>query len=365
MKKILSLLVVTLLMGTLVSCSQSKKDDNGTVYNEKFNEEKMEDVKGKEVTIKDNEDVILCKTSGFAFQTPKSWVDLNSQEGVDKYPLDPEAYYIMYMPKEQVDKVNSINKDTMSEDEVRAIKKEAYASEFNIFAIYRVNEDEEETVKDAEEYKKDFKNNEEIGKVEKNTFYFAYNDEVPTDGFSDEDKEDIKKIINTIKEVRESIIIFPPTDPMDDFKASMESFTTTDLDGNEVTQDIFKDYDVTMVNVWATWCKYCVSEMPEIEQLYEKLPEKTNIITICTDGSTKIDEAKNLLSQTGAKFKTINSNDELQEKVIDYVKGYPTTFFVDKTGKVIGKLQIGTPADEGKIADAYLELINDALSSVK
>lgn len=46
-------------------------------------------------------------------------------------------------------------------------------------------------------------------------------------------------------------------------------------------------------------------------------------------------------------------------------QGYPTTFFVDKTGKVIGKLQIGTPADEGKIADAYLELINDALSSVK
>ncbi|MBE6051389.1 MAG: TlpA family protein disulfide reductase [Clostridium sp.] len=365
MKKVVSLLLATLLMGVMVSCSSSKKDANGVVYNEKYDEEKMENVKGKEVTVKDNEDVILCKTSGFAFQTPANWQDVKSQDGIKKYPLDPEAYYIMYMPKEQVDKVNSIDKDKMSEDEVKAIKKAANASVFNVFAIYRVNEDEEETVKDAEEYKADFKNNEEIGKVDKNTFYFAYNDEVPSEGFSEDDKADIQKLMATIKEVRESVILFPPTDPMDDFKVSMESFKTTDLDGNEINQDILKDYDVTMVNVWATWCKYCVSEMPEIEKLYEKLPEKTNIITICTDGTTKKEEAKNLLSQTGAKFKTINSNDELQEKVIDYVKGYPTTFFVDKTGKVIGKLQIGTPAEEGKITDAYLELLKDALSSVK
>ena len=158
-------------------------------------------------------------------------------------------------------------------------------------------------------------------------------------------------------------MIFPPTDPMDDFKASMEQFTTTDLEGNEVTQDILKDYDVTMVNVWATWCKYCVSEMPEIEKLYEELPDNTNIIAICTDGDTKTDAAKELLNKTGAKFTTLKLSDELQENVIEYVKGYPTTFFVDKDGKVIGKLQIGTPASEGEITQAYKDLIEDALSS--
>ena len=61
-------------------------------------------------------------------------------------------------------------------------------------------------------------------------------------------------------------------------EAGLTSFQTYDLstiafDENEemtietVTQDIFADYDLTMVNVWATWCGYCVEEMPELAKL--------------------------------------------------------------------------------------------------
>ena len=191
--------------------------------------------------------------------------------------------------------------------------------------------------------------------------YFAYNDSVPEEGFSDSDKEDIKKIIDTIEEVKKSIMIFPPTDPMDDFKASMEEFTTTDLDGNEVNADIFKDYDVTMVNVWATWCKYCIEEMPDLEKVYENLPDKTNIISICEDGDSETDTAKEVLDKAGVKFKALKSCDEISDNVLEYVKGYPTTFFVDKNGKVIGKLQIGTPTDGGDNAAAYKELLEEVL----
>ena len=33
---------------------------------------------------------------------------------------------------------------------------------------------------------------------------------------------------------------------------SLSSFQTADLEGTTVTQDVFKDYDITMVNVWTT-----------------------------------------------------------------------------------------------------------------
>ena len=35
---------------------------------------------------------------------------------------------------------------------------------------------------------------------------------------------------------------------------TLKNFKTTDLDGNEVTQEIFSHADLTMINIWATYC---------------------------------------------------------------------------------------------------------------
>ena len=48
----------------------------------------------------------------------------------------------------------------------------------------------------------------------------------------------------------------------------LSSFEIVDLNGDTVTQDIFKDYDITMINIWATWCGPCRSELPEIQAAY-------------------------------------------------------------------------------------------------
>ena len=42
------------------------------------------------------------------------------------------------------------------------------------------------------------------------------------------------------------------------------SFTAQDLEGNTVDQSILADHKLTMVNVWATFCTPCLSEMPEL-----------------------------------------------------------------------------------------------------
>ena len=44
-------------------------------------------------------------------------------------------------------------------------------------------------------------------------------------------------------------------------------FSTTDLDGNPVDQTAFQDYDVTMVNIWTTYCGYCLDEMGALGEL--------------------------------------------------------------------------------------------------
>ena len=364
-KKIVMLLAGMLLVQSLFcGCGSSvSKDANGVSYNNVYNENKLATTNGTEIALADHtDDMTMCKTSGFAFVEPESWKDIVNQDGIDSYFLDPEGYVIAYMPKEQLDRMNAID-DSTSDEDANAIYSEAYASEYFVFGIIRVNEDDEEMIEDAEYFKSYFSNEETIATIGKDTFYFISNTEIPETGFSEEDKADLQIFIDSFDTLKDNIMLFPPTDPLGDFKVDLSEFTAMDMDGNEVTADIFKDYDVTMVNVWATWCSYCIAEMPEIEALYEELPENYNIITICSDAADERETALEELEQVGATFTTIEGNEELEEKVMTYITGYPTTFFVDRNGKVIGKLQVGAPGSEGEIKDAYRALMDEALGN--
>ena len=51
-------------------------------------------------------------------------------------------------------------------------------------------------------------------------------------------------------------------------------FETKGVDGKDYTEKVFSDYDLTLVNVFTTWCSPCVNEIPELEKLYEEMKEK-------------------------------------------------------------------------------------------
>ena len=48
-------------------------------------------------------------------------------------------------------------------------------------------------------------------------------------------------------------------------------FETKGVDGKDYTEKVFSDYDLTLVNVFTTWCSPCVNEIPELEKLYEEM----------------------------------------------------------------------------------------------
>ena len=122
------------------------------------------------------------------------------------------------------------------------------------------------------------------------------------------------------------------------------SFTALDMEGNEVTEAIFADYDVTMVNIWATWCGYCIEEMPGFAALKDRLPENANLITICEDASYEPELTAEILDSVGANFTTIQANEEIYTKILSGVYGFPTTIFVDETGALIGQPIVGVPS---------------------
>lgn len=366
MKKKTAILLAGILLAQsfLGGCGSSvSKDANGVSYNNAYNDKKLVTTNGTEVILTEHaDDLTMQKTTGLGYVEPESWKNIVNRDGLGLYELDPIAYVISYLPKEQLDRINAID-ENMPEEEQEKIYSEAFDLEYLVCGVVRSNEEDEKVMNTAEYYKSFFENEETIASVGKDTFYFVSNTEMPEEGFSEEDKNDLRILIQSYDTLKDNIILFPPTNPMDDFKVDLSEFTAKDMDGNEVTADIFKDYDVTMVNIWATWCGPCIREMPEIEALYEELPENVNIITICDDAASERETALEELAQVGATFTTIERNEELDEKVMTYVTAFPTTFFVDKNGKVIGKLQVGAPGNEGEIKDGYRALIDAALES--
>lgn len=64
----------------------------------------------------------------------------------------------------------------------------------------------------------------------------------------------------------------------------LASLNTTDINRNVITSDIFNKYDLTLVNVWTTWCSTCVEEMPAFRDIHEGYKDKgVNIIGVVVE----------------------------------------------------------------------------------
>jgi len=77
----------------------------------------------------------------------------------------------------------------------------------------------------------------------------------------------------------------------------LSAFTATDLQGNGVDQTVLQGCRLTMVNVWATYCSPCISEMPDLADLAAKYADLgVQIIGLVSDaqnadGSVRVPEA--------------------------------------------------------------------------
>ena len=143
------------------------------------------------------------------------------------------------------------------------------------------------------------------------------------------------------------------------FPVNMPEFSTTDMDGNKVTNDSFADYDLTVVNFWATYCNPCIDELPELAEWKKELPDNVNLIGLLVDVDEKDSDqyklAEKIISQTGADYQHLIATEEFDDMISNLV-GVPTTFFVDSTGKIIGEPFAGADVS------AYKQTVEDYLN---
>ncbi len=136
---------------------------------------------------------------------------------------------------------------------------------------------------------------------------------------------------------------------------SVGEFSTEDILGEAYTQEMFADYDLTMVNVFATWCSPCVNEIPDLEKLYKEMADQgVNVVGIVLDaidgtGSTDpetIEIAKVLAERTGATYPFLIPDKGYLNGRLSEITAVPETFFVDKKGNLVGETYTGSRSFE-------------------
>lgn len=119
------------------------------------------------------------------------------------------------------------------------------------------------------------------------------------------------------------------------------TFEAKDMDGNTVSSDIFSESKLTMVNVWATYCNPCLSEMPGLGELAGEYDSKDfQIIGIISDVQEGVDQegmdyVSALIEWTGADYTHLLLNESVLYALLKDVYAVPTTFFIDENGMIL------------------------------
>ena len=90
---------------------------------------------------------------------------------------------------------------------------------------------------------------------------------------------------------------------------------------------------VVMVNFWATWCAVCQTEMPGWQKFYEANRAKGfEMIALSVDDG--VEEVQAFMAKKQYRFPVAWRFDKQEDDDFPTVRSTPTTYFVDKHGKV-------------------------------
>jgi peroxiredoxin len=112
-------------------------------------------------------------------------------------------------------------------------------------------------------------------------------------------------------------------------------FELTSLDGKRVKLSDYRGKAV-LLNFWATWCSPCKVEMPWFVDLQKKYGADGLVVVGVAMDDTDTPKIAQFASEMGVNYPVLLGTDKVSE---DYgnVQYLPTTFYIDREGKIIGK----------------------------
>ena len=139
-----------------------------------------------------------------------------------------------------------------------------------------------------------------------------------------------------------------------------EGAQLNEYDFNAVTEDeslesIIKNNEVTVVNLFASWCNPCRNETPDLNDFYKKeLSDNTMLVGLNVQDNKKARDQ--FLEEFDVQYPIYNVKDDKDFMTDLQLIIIPTTLFVDSDGKIV-KTYVGEISK--KTLDSYIQYVKD------
>ncbi len=155
-------------------------------------------------------------------------------------------------------------------------------------------------------------------------------------------------LLTAVAAFAESAATPAPTEAAAPMDSVIGAFSTVDIDGNAVDSNIFAEGKLTLVNVWATFCSPCIREIPDLAKLDQEI-EGFQVLGVLGDAGTKdaqdpnnVALGKEIAEKSGAAYKSVLPDDTINTMLMNYITAFPTSFFVDQQGQIVGQAIVGS-----------------------
>jgi thiol-disulfide isomerase/thioredoxin len=134
------------------------------------------------------------------------------------------------------------------------------------------------------------------------------------------------------------------------------AISLTDSTGQTVELSALRG-KLVIINLWATWCAPCLREMPSLERLQSQLGERIAVLAVSEDrGGNKAVEP--FIDKLGLKSVKIYIDPNSEVGHAFDVRGLPTSFLIDREGKVAGRVEGAAEWDSPKMLGVLEPLLS-------
>jgi len=94
-----------------------------------------------------------------------------------------------------------------------------------------------------------------------------------------------------------------------------------------------------LLNFWATWCAPCVKEMPSLDRLQQRLGSDRFVVVAISVDREGLDVVRPFLAKTQIQSLATYVDPKGASMRAFGVRGLPTTFVIDRTGREAGHIE--------------------------
>jgi cytochrome c biogenesis protein CcmG/thiol:disulfide interchange protein DsbE len=105
---------------------------------------------------------------------------------------------------------------------------------------------------------------------------------------------------------------------------------------------------IVMINIWASWCKPCEQEAPELEAAWQFYKDKGDVVFIGVDYVDTPAGANEYLTKFNITFPNAPDLKSNISSILNRQMGVPETYFIDRKG-VLRSVKIGPFASADEI----------------